>query len=384
MAPSSDKISSLAEALEYFRQTLEANPQRNRHAAEEAVLAGRRRRFPVIGLIHPSRPDDDFEVGDEPPLLPEVRMPAGAEANFARKIIARLSPLKLLNLVRPGLAVGAGTGTLVTSFGIPINEAADSTPAFTRPLAEVLSEPPPDPRTSGLIPQMRERIAMLKGCTPEWFKVQMPDTQGPYNIVHAVIGQEALTAPYTDRARFHELMARVTDFWIAAVANLREWIGPRRLAPWNRLTRICECSVNMLSPQMYVEHVLPYDRRIAEAFAPLDIHTCSGAHVFHATLENLPGVAATEAGYGEGLAAGYTDVDDALDAIGDRPIVLRIGQMLPRGEEFEFIRRDLDRYERHPRLLFHYTGMHWLKRDRPLIRDIHRRLDEYWDRKYAA
>ncbi len=378
-----EAVGSLEEAIAYFREQLEAHPERDILAADEAVIAGRRRRWPVIGLIHPARPDDTTDLSAEEPRLPEVRMPPGREADLAREIVAKLEPLRLLNRVSASFGVGQGTGTLVTSFGIPIDAAADNTPAFTRPLEEVLAEAPPDPLRSGLMAQMRERIAFLKDHTPEWFRIGMPDTQGPYNIAHAVIGTEALMAPYTAPAKFHELMRRVTDFWIAVVANLREWIGPERLTPWGRFARICECSVNMLSPAMYVEHLLRYDLAIAEAFGPLDVHTCSGPHVFHVTLENLPEVVVTEAGYGEGLTAGYTPIHEALEAIGDRPIALRIGQMLPRGEEFEFICRDLDLYEKHPRLIFHYTGMYWKKPDRPLIRDIHRRLDAYWDSKYA-
>jgi hypothetical protein len=104
--------------------------------------------------------------------------------------------------------------------------------------------------------------------------------------------------------------------------------------------------------------------------------------VFHATLRGLP-VNATEAGFIDRAFAGAISVDDALAAIGDHPILLFIGQELPAGREYEFICRDLDRYAGNPRLLFAYTGMHWRRRDRPLIRDIHRRLDAYWTRQYG-
>ena len=92
---------------------------------------------------------------------------------------------------------------------------------------------------------------------------------------------------------------------------------------------------------------------------------------------------ATEAGFIARTAAGAISVDEALGAIGDRPILLLIGQELPPGQECEFIRRDLDRYAENPRLLFSYTGMHWRRKDRPHIRDIHRRLDAAWSRMYG-
>jgi len=362
---------------------LEAHPQRDGLAVDRAVINGERREHSGVGIIHPARPDDTH-VPEGELELPEVDMPNGPEADLAREIIAKLKPLKLLNPIRPVFGLGCGTGTLVTNFGIPINNEADNTPAYTVPLDEMLSRPAPDPLMTGVVPKMRERIAFLKDHTPQWMKIGMPDTQGPYNIAHAVIGEEALTAPYVDPEKFHKLMTRVTDLFIAVVSQLREEIGPERLAPWNRFVRLAECSVNMVSPQMYVAHILPHDLRICEAFGPVDMHTCSGPHVFHVTLANVPNIVVTEAGYGDGLTAGHTPVDEALRTIGDRPIALRIGQMLPKGEEFECIRRDFDLYADHPRLMFHYTGMYWMKADRRRIRAIHRQLDAYWTEKYGC
>jgi hypothetical protein len=56
---------------------------------------------------------------------------------------------------------------------------------------------------------------------------------------------------------------------------------------------------------------------------------------------------------------------------------LVIGQELPAdfAEACDVVRRDLERYPGNRRLLFGYTGMFWRKKDRPAIRDLHRRLD---------
>ena len=42
--------------------------------------------------------------------------------------------------------------------------------------------------------------------------------------------------------------------------------GETRQAPYDRPGKICECSVNLVSPDFYRQHILPHDRRIA---APL-------------------------------------------------------------------------------------------------------------------
>jgi hypothetical protein len=81
------------------------------------------------------------------------------------------------------------------------------------------------------------------------------------------------------------------------------------------------------------------------------------------------------------MAAPCVSVGEALDQISGRPIVLSIGQELPAdfGAAFDLIRSDLALARSNPRLLFSYTGMYWRKRDRPMIRELHRRLDDLWD-----
>lgn len=378
------KITSLVETIEYFKETLKAHPERDILAAEKAVIEGKRRRYPVITINHPARPDDDYVALSESEL-PKVDVAPGPEGDLAREIIAKLEPLKIMNPIRACFDLGQGPGTLATCFGIPLNPDADNTPAYTKTLDEILAEPIPDPRNSGLLPEIKKRVKFLKDNTPEWFKISMPDTQGPYNLVHALIGEEALTAPYTASEKFRELMEQITDFWIEAVKNLKRWIGKERLTSWNQcLTRICECSVNLISAGMYKEYILPSDIRIAKAFGFVDVHTCSGPHVFHITLENIPDIAATEAGFIKCATAGYTPVEEAMRVIGARPIVLRIGQELTPGREFEVIKNDIDIYEHNPRILFSYTGMSWLKKDRPAIRELHRKVDDYWEMKYGS
>jgi len=186
-----------------------------------------------------------------------------------------------------------------------------------------------------------------------------------------------------EEEKFRALMERITTFWLAALRNLRSWIGEARQMPHDRTGKICECSVNLVSPDFYRQHILPHDCRIATALGPLHIHPCSGPHVFHATLDNLP-VIVTEAGFIARAAAGAISVDEALRALLDRPILLHVGQELPEGREYEFICADFDRYAANPRQLFGYTGMHWRRKDRPMIREIHRRLDAYWTQRYGS
>ena len=372
-------IASLEAAIAFGQELLARHPERDALAAYSAAAAGRRRRYPALYLGHLYVPGDAGGPADEI-TLPAVTAPDTAEGALAREIVGMFGPLGMLNPVNACFGMGAGTAALVPCFGIPLDPSVANGPAFTRSLAEVLADPPPDPETAGPIPEWRRRIDLLRDRTPAAFKIGLPDMQGPFNLAHAILGNDALLAPYDSEKDFHAFMERLTSFWIALRRQLMTWIGEERLNPRDRMGRIAECSVNLVSPDFYEQFILPHDRRIAEAFGPLHIHPCSGPHVFRATLKNLP-VAHTEAGFVDRAAAGAIAVADALAAIGGRPVLLSIGQELPEGREYEFIREDFDRYKTNPRLLFSYTGMHWRRRDRGMIRDMHRRLDEHWAEK---
>lgn len=376
-------IDSVAAAVDYFEATVERHPELNGFAPYCAALAGKRRTYAGLSILHLISPEDTGPCADEF-ALPAVTTTRAPEGDLAREIVGMLAPLELLNPVTPCFVLGRGSESLTPSFGIPLDPEAQNAPAFHKSLDQLLSEPPPDPTTSGLFPEMRERISLIRERVPASFKISLPGMQGPFNMAQAILGPEAFTAPLDEEVRFQRLMARITEFWIGARQTLLEWIGPDRLAPvpYTWLPCITECSVNLVSADFYRRFVLPHDRRITEALGPVHVHPCSGPHVFHATLDGLP-VLATEAGYIEKATAGAISVEDALAAIGERPILLHIGQELPDGREYDFIRRDLDRYADHPRLLFSYVGMHWRRKHRPAIRDLHRHLDDYWACRYA-
>ena len=377
----STTISSLDQAIDFVQAAFKKYPERNGMEAQLAAHAGRRRRWPAIFLKHIAVPGDTADVprGYE---CPAVAMPDTPQGRLAREVAGLLAPLDMLNPILPALGLGQGTGTLVTGFGIPLNPELGNTPAFTRTIAEVLAEPPPDPCRAGLMPEMLARIDLIKAHLPPFFKISLPDMQGPYNIAHAVVGEEALVGPYLTPESFRDLMDRITTYWIAYRRLLLDRIGSDYQVPYERSPYICECSVNLVSSEVYHEHILPHDLRIMQELGPPRIHTCSGPHVFRATLADLP-LIETECGRIPSAVAGYTAVDEAFTAVRGKPILLNIGQEVPADFEsaFEMIRKDLDLYAEHPRLTFAYTGMDWCWKDCPAIRALHRRLDAYWEER---
>jgi len=366
---------SIPAALEALEKALDAHPERRIDLAEQAIMRGELRRHPAMYIGH--APDTDA-ASNAPRQAPPKRSP---EERLLNKLRGASGGLAMHNQIAPRVGLGKGTGTIPASFGTVLVAELGDTPSGERPIDEVLAEGLPDPESSGVIPEMREDIETALALTPDWIQISPPDMQGPFNIAHMILGTDAFLLPLDEPEKFRELMTLVTDFFLALSDNLRRWIPPARFPQFPTATcRLAECSVNMMSPEVYIEHILPYDLRIAAHYGQAAIHPCSGPHVFRATLQHLPNVVCTEAGYIAKAYAGSIGVDEALAEIGGRPIILGIGEELPEGREEEFIRRDLDRARTNPRLSFGFTGMHWQSRDQEKIRQMHLRLDEYWAR----
>ncbi|MFA5865180.1 MAG: uroporphyrinogen decarboxylase family protein [Phycisphaerae bacterium] len=370
-------LDDINRALENLKNALASHPERRMDLAEEYILRGQPRPYPVIGLAPGAeRPDPDKPISVPPNLSPLERL--------LNCLYSALSPLEKLNPIYPVRRLGISPANLAASFGFTLDPATQYSPhGRKKTMDEVVSNGIPDPEKSGILPEIFEDLETTLALTPEWFKIAFPDMQGPFNLAHMILGNDALTSPYDEPEKFHAAMTIITDFFLAVSDRLEKRIGVKRLPKFpSHNRRIAECSVNLVSPRIYEEHILPQDLRIAEHFGQVAIHPCSGPHVFYATLRNLP-VIYTEAGYiaKQSVAAGAISVEYALAEIGDRAIILSIGQELPVGSEFEFICRDLDRARDNPRLLFGYCGMHWTSKDWPAIMELHRRIDDYWEQK---
>ena len=377
------RIESLDEACQWTLSTFKSHPERNQLESYLAALDGRKRRYPALQLNHLANPADDSTAIDDF-MLPHLVINDRNEASLAALAINRMAPLAMLNPVSLALPLGVGPGTLAASFGIELDPSCAWSPAHSISLDKALALGAIDPENSGMLPEIKAKIELYKKTFPPEFLIQLPDIQGPFNIAHAVLGDEAFFAPVDEPERFAEFMSRITDFWIQVRHNLLSWIGSERIYPFHqRLCRITECSVNLISAEMYRIHVLPHDLRITNEFGNIHIHPCRGPHVFHVTLDNLPGIKAIETGYIANSAAGAILVEESLAAIANRDIWLMIGQEVPSGAEFEFIVNDLNYYEQTQRLTYIYTCMGLKKKDRPFIRDLHRRLDDYWMQKFV-
>jgi len=131
-----------------------------------------------------------------------------------------------------------------------------------------------------------EYIKFFKETLPEWIHVYLPDTLGPFEIAHAVYGNNIFYDLYDDSKFVHYLLSLCTDIYIQITEKLKEVLGEektncfhghalsRGIYMRNGGTRISEDSATLISPQQIDEFVIPYDQKALEAFGGGFIHFC--------------------------------------------------------------------------------------------------------------
>jgi len=192
----------IVSAVVAFEEQLEAHPECRGDLAAEAALAGKPRRHAAFYLGR----FPDIEQGEGKPAPPPP--PRTPEERLLDWLKGAAGPLEMLNPISPVRNLGKGTGSLPASFGIRLNPELGFAPEGARPLDDVLKEGMPDPETSGIFPEMREDIDATKALTPDWVEIALPDMQGPFNIAHMVLGDDAFIAPLTepDHVAGHRLL----------------------------------------------------------------------------------------------------------------------------------------------------------------------------------
>jgi len=131
-----------------------------------------------------------------------------------------------------------------------------------------------------------EYIKFFKKTLPEWIHVYLPDTLGPFEIAHAVYGNNIFYDLYDDSKFVHYLLNLCTEMYIQVTEKLKEVLGEEKTICYHGHalsrgiymrkggTRISEDSATLISPQQIDEFVIPYDQKALEAFGGGFIHFC--------------------------------------------------------------------------------------------------------------
>ena len=266
----------------------------------------------------PARGDDPYlrlELGFTPKWYREaagVDFGAAWHQDPAVRRAALEAMREILDRRFPGADIGAGDGPdLLTGvygacavagiYGLPVIYAPDQWPTCAGPYLDDDAmdrlEPPDldrNPFFQRLMAQVDEIAALgesVRGFI-NW--------QGVLNNAHRLRGEalflDLMTAPDRCRRLFDCVCETMTD-------------AARRLHARQRahgievgFITVSNCLVNLVSPEIYREQLLPFDRRLGEAFGCIGVHNCAwNANPYLDAYAEIPNVAYLDMGLESGL-----------------------------------------------------------------------------------
>lgn len=212
----------------------------------------------------------------------------------------------------PGLNIGNGipqdmlTGTygacvVAAMFGLPIIYTPNQWPVCAGPYLDdgaIDRLEPIDPATNPFFQHIMEQIdaiALLKGRVEGFL-----NWQGILNNAHRLRGEALFTDLMTNPERCVRLFGVVCDTMISAARLLH---NRQRESGLNMpFFTVSNCLVNLISPSQYEDYLLPFDRRLAEAFGCIGVHNCAwNANPYLEAYATIPHVAYIDMGIDSAL-----------------------------------------------------------------------------------
>ncbi len=193
----------------------------------------------------------------------------------------------------PTVRVQFGTAQVAAAFGCKIVVPENNLPAAgSHVLTEAvdvheLAIPSLD---SGWYGKLTEWTEVWKENLPEGVHIQHPDIQSAFNSAHLIRGNDILTDFYDYPDEVGVLLDKITDFMIEIARHTKSMISHDQDwffdwgSLWKGFARISNCSMQMISPELYCAHVLPRDTRFFEAIGGGRMHYCG---ITHAVIEEF-------------------------------------------------------------------------------------------------
>ena len=183
----------------------------------------------------------------------------------------------------PTVRVQFGTAQVAAAFGCRMYMPKNSLPAAGSHVLEnsedvrQLCVPSID---AGWYCKLAEWTEIWIQNLPAGVHIQHPDIQSAFNSAHLIRGNDILTDFYDNPTAVDVLLDKVTDFMLAITSHTKSMISddPNWFFDWGVMwkgaARISNCSMQMISPQLYRDHVLPRDIRFLESIGGGRIHYC--------------------------------------------------------------------------------------------------------------
>ena len=183
----------------------------------------------------------------------------------------------------PTVRVQFGTAQVSAAFGCHMHVPENNLPAAgSHVLARAedvykLAMPSLD---AGWYGKLADWTKIWKQHLPPGVHIQHPDIQSAFNSAHLIRGNDIFTDFYDHPEEVNALLDLVTDFMIAVTKHAKSTISndPDWFCDWGAMwkgcARISNCSMQMISPALYREHVLPRDARFFESIGGGRMHYC--------------------------------------------------------------------------------------------------------------
>jgi len=179
-----------------------------------------------------------------------------------------------------------------------------------------------------------EQIIGLEGCATGFI-----NWQGIINTAMRLRGQDLLMDLYDKPDVCHRLFDAISTTMIDGLQRLQRRQRDSG-ADYNFVT-VSNCSVNMVSPEQYEEFLLPYDRRMAEAFGTIGIHNCAwSADPYLELYSAIPGLAYIDMGLHSDFARARCLIPHARRSVMYTPMDLANKTEQAIRADFERIARD--------------------------------------------
>jgi hypothetical protein len=253
------------------------------------------------------------------------------DPDFRRQ--TRIEMYDLLNRRFPGAGIGQtgdkavdiltgtyGTLAIASIYGIPARFENDQWPASEHKYLsddEIVKLALPDldrnPFFCTLMEQV-DHIGELEGKI-----IGYMNWQGVLNNAQRLTGQNILVDMYTAPEKIKHLLECVSTTMIDAAFRLQK--KQNSYKDTFQFFTVSNCLVNMIEPALYEEFILPFDKKIADAFGTIGIHNCAwSATPYLGSYSRVRNVAYIDMGMDSDMEKARRLFPDARRAIMYRPV----------------------------------------------------------------
>ena len=186
----------------------------------------------------------------------------------------------------PTVRVQFGTAQPASAYGCDIYIPPNSLPAAANHVLARIEDAydleVPD-INAGWYGKLHEWTDIWLESLPEGIEIQHPDIQSTFNTAHLVRGNDIFMDFYDNPDALDALLTNVTDFMIKITRVLKnrisddteyfyDWGGL-----WKGTARISNCTMQLLPPELYADHVKKHDTRFFREINGGRVHYCGNS-----------------------------------------------------------------------------------------------------------